>query len=273
MKGKEYLDINVTGTKNLLAAAKEVSSVKALIFSSSVMVFAGDEHIDLDETRPLWEPHSNGTPYDISKAAAERVVREANCEDLRTVIVRLCLMYGERDNSFVPGLIGVRTNVQLGDNTNLIDTVSVDNAVKAHLLAATALLYPGRNASRVDGEAFNVTDGNPVPFWDLSRLIWRTTGDITPSENVIVIPVWLALCLASTVEWVFFLLTLGQKKPRIIKNKLVVSHCVRTHTYNINKARSALGYNPVPELENGIKRSVEWEMQVRKEQKASSKRN
>lgn len=272
VKGQDYLDINVAGTKKLLAAAKITSSVKAFIFSSSVMVFAGVEHIDLDESRPLWEPHSKGTPYDQSKAAAETIVHDANCEDLRTVTIRPCLMYGERDNSFVPGLIGVRTNVQLGDNTNLIDTVSVSNAAKAHLLAATILLNPDRAASRVDGEAFNITDGNPIPFWDLSRLIWRATGDVTPLKDVTVIPVWLALGLASLAEWTFFILTLGQKKPKAL-NKLVVSHCVRTHTYNINKARQALGYNPVPELENGIKRSVEWEMQKRNGKKTNHKSN
>ncbi|KAF6230358.1 hypothetical protein HO133_004700 [Letharia lupina] len=51
------------------------------------MVFAGEEHIDLDETRALWEPHSKGTPYDLSKAATEKLVPEANCGDLRTLVV------------------------------------------------------------------------------------------------------------------------------------------------------------------------------------------
>ena len=269
---QEHFDVNVAGTRNLLAAAKMVPSVQALVLTSSTIVFAGDEHINLDETQPLWEPFSkHGTPYALSKAAAEKLVREANCADLRTVAIRQSLAYGERDNSFVPGLIGVRTNVQLGDNTNLIDTVSVSNAANAHLLAPAALLDPNRAASRVDGQVFNIADGNPVPFWDLSRLIWRASGDFTPLENVTVIPVWLALVLATTVEWTFFILTLGQKKPKII-NKLVVMHCVRTHTYNIDKARRVLGYNPIPDLENGIKRSVEWEMQKRQERKTDSKR-
>ena len=240
------------------------SSVKAFVFSSSVMVFAGEEHINLDETQAVWEPHSKGTPYDISKAVAEKVVHEANCENLRTVTIRSSLMYGERDNTFVPEMMGVRTNVQLGDNRNLIDTVSVANAVKAHLLAATVLMNPDRTTSKVDGETFNITDGNPVPFWDLSRLIWHATGDVTPLKDVTVIPAWLALLFASAAEWTSLILTLGQKKPEML-NKLVVSHCVRTHTYNIDKARHALGYNPVPELEDGIRRSVEWKMQKRKE--------
>ena len=149
-----------------------------------------------------------------------------------------------------------------------MDTVSVGNAAKAHLLAAAALLEPNRAASRVDGEVFNITDGNPVPFWNLSRLIWRASGDFTP---LTVVPVWLALGLATTVEWAFFIFTLGRMKPKTL-NKLVVMHCVRTHTYNTDNARRVLGYNPVPDLENGIKRSVEWEMQKRQELKADSKR-
>ena len=271
-KAQEHFDVNVAGTKNLLTAARMASSAKAFVFTSSIVVFAGDEHIDLDETRPVWEPHSRGTPYGLSKVAAEKLVHEANCEDLRTVTIRLSLVYGERDSSLVPGLIGVRTNVQLGDNTNLIDTVSVGNAAEAHLLAGAALLHPNRAASRVDGEVFNITDGNPVPFFDLSRLIWRASGDFTPLENVTVIPAWLALGLAATAEWTFFILTLGQKKPKVL-NKLLVTHCVLTHTYNMDKARRVLGYDPVPDLENGIKRSVEWEMQKRKESKRDFKRD
>ena len=118
-------------------------------------------------------------------------------------------MYGKRDNTFVPEMMGVRTNVQLGDKTNLIDIVSVGNAVKVHFLAATVLLNPDRTTSQVNGEIFNITDGDPVPLWDLSRLIWRAMGDITPLKDVTVIPVWLAMLMASAVEWVFFILTLG----------------------------------------------------------------
>ena len=56
-------------------------------------------------------------------------------------------------------------------------------------------------------------------------------------------------------------------------NRLVVLHRVRTHTYNIDKARRVLGYNPVPDLENGIERSVKWEMQKRKEKKGDLDRS
>ena len=215
--------------------------------------------MDLDENAPMWRPGSEGTFYNITKSLADTLVRQANSRDLQTVTLRLCLLVGERDNSFVPGLIGVRTNVQLGDNTNLMDATSASNAAHAHVLAAKALLDPSRAMGPVAGEAFNITDGNPVPFWDLSRMIWRPAGSFTPIEKVTVLPVWLAMSLAAVTEWIFFVCSLGRKKPKAM-NKLVVSYCVRTHSYSIEKARKILGYNPVSDLEEEIKRSVKWEM-------------
>ncbi|MCJ1250440.1 hypothetical protein MMC30_007668 [Trapelia coarctata] len=261
-KYKAFHDTNVTGTKNLLTAAVAAPSVKAFVLTSSITVYSGKEHIDLDENAPMWQPGSEGTFYDITKSLADMLVRKANGRDLQTVTLRLCLVVGERDNSFVPGLIGVRTNVQLGDNINLMDATSASNAANAHVLAAKALLEPSRAMGPVAGEAFNITDGNPVPFWDLSRMIWRPAGTFTPVEKVNVLPVWFAISLATVTEWMFLICTLGRRKPEAM-NKLVVSYCVRTHSYSIEKARKVLGYNPLSDLEKEIERSVKWEMQRR----------
>lgn len=232
--------------------------------TSSITVYSGKEHVNLDENAPMWQRGSEGTSYDITKSLADTLVRQANGKDLQTVALRLCLVVGERDNSFVPGLIGVRTDVQLGENNNLVDATSVSNAVHAHILAAKALMDSSRAMGPVAGEAFNITDGNPVPFWDLSRMIWRPAGNYTPVEKVTVLPVWLAMSLAAVTEWMFLICTLGRRKPEAM-NKLVVSYCVRTHSYSIVKARKILGYHPVSDLEEEIKRSVRWEMQKRQE--------
>lgn len=261
-KYKAFHDTNVTGTKNLLAAAAAAPSVKAFVLSSSTTVYSGKEHINLDENAPMWQPGSEGTFYDVTKSAADALVREANGKGLQTVVLRLCLLVGERDNSFVPGLIGVRTNIQLGDNTNLMDATSASDAAHAHILAAKALLDPSRAMGPVAGEAFNITDGNPVPFWDLSRMIWQPAGNFTPVDKVTVLPVWLAMSLAAVTEWTFLICTLGRRKPEAM-NKLVVSYCVRTHSYSIEKARKILGYDPESDLEEEIKRAVEWELKRR----------
>ena len=237
--------------------------MRAFVYTSSVSVYAGSEHISLDENQPLWEEGSGATPYDLSKCTAEKLVLGADCESLSTVALRPCLIYGERDNSMVPGLIGAPTNVQLGDNKNLIDSISVENAAAVHVLAARALLDPSRAQGKVYGEAFNVTDQNPIPFWNLSRLVWRAAGDNTPLEKVHVIPVWLALIMASIAESLYLVFTFGRQKPASL-NKLLVTYCVRSHTYKIDKVKQVLGYSPVPALEAGIERSVAWELRKRK---------
>ena len=263
VKDQEFLDTNVKGTQNLLANAIAVSSVKAFVFTSSVSVLAGEEHILMDETQPLWQEHSHATPYEISKSIADTMVRESNCQKLRTICLRLCVVLGERDNSYVPLWMDAPTNVQIGDNRNVIHYICIENAVTAHVLAAKALLDCSLASGKVDGEAFNFTDASQIPFWDLSRMIWDATGHTTPIENVRVIPARIALIMAGVAEWVFWLFTLGQKKPQNL-NKLVVTYCIRSHTYCIDKARTILHYEPVPNrLEDSLRASVEWEMKQR----------
>ena len=260
---RDFYATNVRGTKNLLNNATAAPSVRALVFTSSVSVMAGNEHLLLDESSPLWQASSGATPYELTKSLADVLVREANSEKLRTVSLRHCLVVGERDHSYVPLWMNAPTNMQIGNNENLIDAMYVGNSVAAHLLAAKALLDPRCANGKVDGEAFNITDGRQIRFWDLSRLIWSAAGSITPIKKVTVIPAWLALIMAEIAEWAFWIFTLGTRKPKDL-NKLVVLYCTKSHTYNIKKAKEVLGYSPVPNmLEHGVKTSVDYELRKR----------
>ena len=265
VKLDEFRDTNVEGTKLLLECAAEVQSVNAFVYSSSVNVLAGSPHIHVDENGPMWEPNSKAIPYWRSKAEAERLVLRANSARFRTVSLRLCLIIGEREHAMIPAQLDAydkkQTRVQLGDNKNLLDTVSAENAAAAHLLAAKALLDPQNAAGKVDGEAFHITDGNPLPFWDLARLIWRAAGDTTELKDVSIIPAWAAVAMATAAEWVFAIFTLGTKKPEM--NTHVVDFCIHEYTYNIDKAKKVLRYNPVVRTEDVIKHAVDWELQKR----------
>ncbi|KAL9117548.1 MAG: hypothetical protein Q9187_005916, partial [Circinaria calcarea] len=229
----EFRDTNIEGTVILLKCAAAFPSVTAFVYSSSVNVLAGSPHIRVDENGPMWQPNSKAIPYWRSKAAAERLVLGANSLKLRTVSLRLCLIVGEREHALIPAQLDAydakKTSIQLGDNSNLVDTVSAENAATAHLLAATALVDPSRASGKVDGEAFQITDGNPLPFWDLARMIWRAAGDTTQLQDVTVIPTWAAMALASAVEWLFAIFTLGTRKPEML-NTHVVDFCTREYT-------------------------------------------
>jgi sterol-4alpha-carboxylate 3-dehydrogenase (decarboxylating) len=204
-------------------------------------------------------------PYWRSKAEAEQIVLGANSSLLKTISLRPSLMIGLQEYALIPAQLDAlaegKSNIQLGDNTNLIDLVSADNCTAAHLLAMHALLDPGKANGKVDGEPFNITDENPLPFWDVARIIWRTAGDKTELKDVRVIPAWVATMMPSMAEftyrWVFF----SSKSPEL--NRHVVNFCTHTYTYDISKARKILGYNSEKKTEQILKEATQWEIQRR----------
>ena len=140
----------------------------------------------------------------------------------------------------------------------------------AHVLAAKALLNkiknPTTNLPKVDGEAFFITDGKPMPTWDFARLIWKAAGDTTRPEEIRVIPAWFMLYLASLVEWCYWIFTLGQKRPLTFRRAILATVCVE-RTFCIEKARERLGYVPLDNMEDSIKRGVlYWEKQEAEEE-------
>jgi len=101
----------------------------------------------------------------------------------------------------IPGLYDVikngQTAFQVGDNTNLWDFTYVDNVVYAHILAAENLLTPKDklDSGAAAGEAFLITNGQPLYFWDFARGVWASFGHVNP--RAVYIPMslgfWLGL--------------------------------------------------------------------------------
>ena len=258
--------LGIDGTDILLKIAMQCASVDAFVFTSSVNVVGGLAHHNVDESHPLWKPDTKCIPYWKAKTIAEQHVISANSQGLRTVSLRLCMIIGERDPNFVPGMLDSvkrgETSYQIGDNSNLLDTVSAENGAKAHLLAAKALMEPNP-ARKVDGEAFLITDGNPLPFWDLCRMVFRAAGNSSQPEDATVIPAWLAYAFATILEVLYALFTLGRKPSPL--TRLIVGFCTNEFTYNIEKSRTILGYRPVVRTEQVLRESVEWELKRREE--------
>lgn len=267
----DYENVTIQGTRNLLLVASEVPSVKVFIYTSSATMAAGSEHIDLDETTRLADTDPQSHPYAKTKARADKMVLAANRDSnqegsrskLRTGCLRLPLVYGERDQNSIPGALAAlekgQANFQLGDGSNVWDFVSADNVGVAHVLLAKALLAHDVAASKVDGEAFNITDGERRLFWDFPRAVWEAAGHKTERERVWVLPTWVALVVADVLEWLFWILTFGTKRPTKLGRQQIEYTCL-THTYSINKATERLGYKPVSEFHEGIRRAVAWSL-------------
>ena len=265
--GKLLHQVNVVGTRNLLDAAILTESVKAFVYTSSSSVHAGSEFCFIMEDAPLPNEFSKADKYATTKALADAMVLQANCREVRTLCLRFPVIYGERDTQLIPGILALlrekKTHFQLGDNTNLYDSIYVDNAASAHLMAAKALLRDKASRPKVHGEAFFITDDNPMPFWDFQREIWVAAGDKTPLTKVIIVPAWIGMLMATVVEYVFWIFTLGQELPPKTMRRNVLRYAFTNRTFCINKARERLGYRPLVDTDVGIQRGVKWALENR----------
>ncbi|KTW26571.1 sterol-4-alpha-carboxylate 3-dehydrogenase (decarboxylating) [Pneumocystis jirovecii RU7] len=251
LEKKTYERVNIEGTKNLIHAAV-LENVKAIIYTSSAgVVFNGNDLINVDETIAI--PKGTMEAYNETKAEAERLILEANGKNgMMTVAIRPSGIFGPEDSQLIPGIITVMENRQtrfrIGNNLNLFDFTYVDNVVHAHILASQKLFSP--NAVDVSGEAFFITNGEPIYFWDFPSTVWAYLGHI-PS-NIIYFPRCIGIIIAFFFEILSFI---TRKKPGLTRSRVKFT-CANRY-YNINKARRRLGYSPVVELEDGIKRTLE----------------
>lgn len=158
-----------------------------------------------------------------------------------------------------------RTGVQVGDNTNLFDFTYVENVAHAHLLAARALLLTAQTKTvpldheRVDGEAFIVTNGQPVYFWDFTRAIWNAAGSTRGTEHVWQLSRDVGIVLGFLSEIAFGIM----RKPPTFNRQRIVYSCM-TRYYDISKARRRLGYTPLVGLSEGVRRAVAWTLEQKK---------
>jgi sterol-4alpha-carboxylate 3-dehydrogenase (decarboxylating) len=267
LQQNDWHNAAINGTKNLIEVAENCSSTEILIYTSSVNVIQGREHVNVKEDAyPYWNLDSkDAIPYWRTKAQAEKIVLAADSDKLKTISMRLCLIIGIQEHAYIPHQITAfeegKTKIQLGDNKNLLDTVSAENSAHALLLAMRALLDPSKAQGKIHGEAFNITDGNPLPFWNLARMTWRAAGDKTELGDVRVIPAWTAHGMARLGEFFSSFMFWSDKTPEL--NSHVVNFCTSTYTYDISKAKRMLGYNPVAQTEQVLKEAVEWEMNRR----------
>ncbi|KAI3588153.1 hypothetical protein IWW34DRAFT_18465 [Fusarium oxysporum f. sp. albedinis] len=270
---REFYATNVKGTEALLTVASECDAIQAFVFTSSVDAYANPPHTNADETYPLWSPNDKSNEYNRTKAIGDHLVREANGPRLRTVTLRPGHAYGERH---VQGMVEVldmcknKKLVQIGDGKNLMEVVSGENNAIAHVLTAKALLDPSRASGKVDGEAFNVSDGAPVPFWHHTGVIWKTARGEDVFKDVIVLPAWVMIVAVFLAEWTFWILTLNTAKPPVELRRVSLEYCVYTHTHSIEKARKRLSFNPVSDHDAVVAQSARWMLKYRESMKQKS---
>ncbi|KAI0050420.1 C-3 sterol dehydrogenase [Auriscalpium vulgare] len=118
---------------------------------------------------------------------------------------------------------------------------------------ARALAPDDADPLQVAGQAFFITNGEPVYFWDFMRGLWRMLEPETyPARKTVVLPRTVGFLLATASEWWGWL---TGHEPTFTRFRVTFTCAQRYH--NIEKARRVLGYEPQIGLEEGMRRTVE----------------
>jgi nucleoside-diphosphate-sugar epimerase len=218
---QESNDVNVTGTLNLLVAARD-AKVRRVVYAGSSSAYGNTPTLPKVETMapsPL-------SPYAVAKLTGELYCQVfARNYGLETVVLRYFNVFGPRQDptspyaavipKFLRAISAGESPVVFGDGSQSRDFTYVDNVVAANLLAATA---PG-----VSGEVMNVACGERVTLLDLHA----------------------QLCAL-----------LGRKvEPRFAPPR---AGDVQHSLADIGKARRLLGYSPAVPFAEGLRRLLEW---------------
>ena len=166
---------------------------------------------------------------------------------LLTCSLRPHLIWGPRDPHLVPRLIerARRGRLrQIGDGTNLVDMVYVDNAAQAHLLAADALI----EGSPVGGRAYFISQGEPINCWQWINDILALAG-LPPVRKKISLAA--ARRIGFVLESVYRALRIAREP---LMTRFLATQLATSHYFDITAARRDFGYRPNVSTQEGMRR-------------------
>ena len=240
---------NIDGTRNVVEAA-ERHGVKALVYTSSCTAVTDDLSKQFPNVDERWPVSFRSLPYGESKAAAEAIVLATNKDSFVTASIRPFPIIGPGDPLFIVYMADLinrsLTSFCIGEGFNLWDFVYVSNVADAHVLAAKNLLGIGTAA----GQAFFISNGEPLPLRDICLGFWKELGHSPPFE--LRIPVWLINALGRIADLVSSITGI----PGMLSRGSAIDGYVTRYCSN-RKAQEILGYVPNVGIEEGIKRSCD----------------
>jgi 2-alkyl-3-oxoalkanoate reductase len=241
----EYHRSNVLVTENVLKAARS-NGVKRFIHLSSPSVYF--EYKDQWKLRESDLPDQFSSAYAESKYKAEQLVQFFHSPELETVSLRPRFVIGAGDNTVLPRIIEAQRKGllhQIGEGKNCVDVTTVTNLVDAIMLCLHA-------PSRAMGEVYNITNGEPVNFYQLIDHLLDQVGLGKTRKKV---PRGLAMALARLNEWRSQLLN-RIDEPNLLP--ITVGVASQSMTLDIDKARNRLGYVPSHTTEEGVSEFAKW---------------
>jgi nucleoside-diphosphate-sugar epimerase len=183
----------------------------------------------LPAPNPIMESNPTGgtDDYGKSKAGSEEVVRDYGAPNhMEWVILRPCVIYGERDTGTFPHLLLRLLRWPLviisSDGWPALELVHAEDVASAALLA-------GRN-EKAAGQIYNVTGGMLAGMKEIAKVYGEVSGR---KRRVITIP--------------------AKVLKAVLRARM---HSIRR--YSIEKAKREIHYQPQVSLNDGLRRTLQW---------------
>lgn len=217
---RSYVATNVVGTLNVVQTARELS-IERVVHTSTSEVYGTAQRVPIDEGHPL----QGQSPYSASKIGADKVAESFHLSfGVPVTTVRPFNTFGPRQSTraVIPTIITqclAGKAVKLGNLTPTRDMNYVSNTVDGFVAAA--------EAEKAVGRTLNLGSGREISIGDLASLIAELCG--------------------SDVE---VMLDPDRLRPENSEvDRLLADHGLAT---------DLLGWTPRIDLEEGLKRSIDW---------------
>jgi UDP-N-acetylglucosamine/UDP-N-acetyl-alpha-D-glucosaminouronate 4-epimerase len=212
-------EANITGTLNVLVAAKECG-VRKIVFASSSSVYGDSPTLPKREDM---EPHPL-SPYAVSKLAGEHYMNVfTKLYGIKTIALRYFNVFGPRQDpnsdyaavipKFITRTLNHQSPVIFGDGTQTRDFTFVKDVVQANIRAMQ---------SEAEG-VFNVAYNQRIDLNTLAQLIMEITGITVPITH---------------------------ESPR--------KGDIRDSLADITRAKSGFNYDPAYTLKTGLMETIQW---------------
>ncbi|QYX66217.1 NAD-dependent epimerase/dehydratase family protein [Shewanella putrefaciens] len=266
-----YFCPNVKGAANVIAACKALKIDKLVYTSTPSVTFAGQDESGIDESTPYATRFLNH--YAHSKAIAEKMMLDANqvgdmpLENpdvtqvssqvttqatapyvLKTVALRPHLIWGPGDPHLVPRVLarGRLDKLKLvGREDKLVDTIYIDNAAYAHVLAGLELCQA---KPKCQGKAYFLSNDEPITMAKMLNLILACDALPPVTKRV---PQSVAYVAGAVLETVYFLL---KKQEEPMMTRFVARQLSCSHYFDISAAKRDLGYRALVSINEGMAR-------------------
>ena len=246
---QSYAGVNITGTENIIKACNQ-NNIKHLIYTSTPsVVFNRTDICNGNESLPY--PSKFLCHYAETKAKAEELILNATDNNMSTTALRPHLIWGPEDTNLIPRLINKGRSGKLkkvGNGSNLVDIIYVDNAAQAHIQAWQEL----KDEKKCAGKAYFISQDKPVNLWNWIDDLFKATS--TPAIKS-KISFKSAYNIGAVIESIYHLIGIKSEPPM---TRFIAEQLSKSHYFDISAAKQDFNYKPEVSTKEGLSRTITW---------------